>query len=104
MLNIDFFADARAYLENKEQKAQQAKEEKPVVLEAVKPEPEPIKQEPAKLILFPEIKDFSISEDLNTLTYQGKTYTIPSYYNKKMIKIRDKKTLDMVFISLGLNH
>lgn len=104
MLDIDFFADARAYLEKKNQETQQTEPKKPVTVEIVKPAPEPIEQEPENPFLFPELQDFFISEDISTLTYKNKTYAIPEYYNKEMIKNRDKKTLDMVFISLGLSY
>lgn len=104
MIDIDFFADAQAYINNKD-KSQQTTPPPPVVITPVKLEPEPPKVEETKpLDYFPEIQGFSVSDDCTTLTYNGKTYTIPDFYNKKMIKIRDRKTLEMVFISLDLAY
>lgn len=105
MIDIDFFADAQEYLNNKGSNAQQETPKTPVVLTPVKLQPEPTKQEKPKILeLFPEVQGFTISEDCTTLTHQGITYTIPDFYNKRMIAQRDKKTLDMVFISLGLDY
>ena len=88
MLDIDFFADARAYLS-------QDKE----LLESSQEPPQPPTPTTQKVATFPKL---FITEDNNYLKYGGKTYAIPSFYNRDMIKIRDKKTLEMVFISLEL--
>lgn len=88
MLDLDFFADAKAYI--LQDKGQLAGSQEPPQ------NPTPIKQE---VITFPKIL---ISEDCNTLKYAGSSYEIPSFYNREMIKKRDKRTLEMVFISLEL--
>jgi hypothetical protein len=88
LLNIDFFADARAYITNNEGLSS-APVKAPTLPTPTKPQ----------VLNFPKV---FISEDCSTLKYAGNSYEIPSFYNKEMIKIRDKRTLEMVFISLEL--
>lgn len=92
MLDFDFFEDARQYIADKQTN--------PIKAERVK-QPEAIERFEAQAP--PKEKQYKLSDDLKTLTYKGCTYNIPDFYNKKMIKLRDVKTLEMIFISLGLN-
>ncbi len=44
--------------------------------------------------------EYKISEDLKEITIQGKHFNIPDFFNREMIKIRDLKTMQMVFYSI----
>ena len=105
MLNIDFFEDAIRYIDSKE--TQPEPEAKPLIQlketgQASRPEvlakPEAV-TEPE-----PRQKAYSIDINKNLITIQGQVCKIPSYYNRDMIKAGDKKTIDMVLISLGYAH
>lgn len=96
---IDFFADARAFLENPsttpniDYKQTTPKEFKPIP----KPEENPEQKE---LCLYSGLE---ISEDGSTITFKGELLKVPEWYNKAQIKARDKKTIDMVLIHYGYN-
>lgn len=104
MLNIDFFADARAYKGNNSTPTPVTpiKPVEPSVIVCPQNNNDSVKAEP--LELFPENSGLAIAEDCKTLTYKGVSYIIPDYYNKKMIAKRDKKTIEMVLISLDLDY
>lgn len=86
-LEVDFFEDVINYLDNKEKGIQATQTpEKIKVIDTSLKEPE---------------GPYKIDDDNNTITIQGACYSIPSYFNKEMIKVRDKKTIDMILIALG---
>ena len=46
---------------------------------------------------------FEIDNDCDFISIGGKKYVIEDFFSKEMIKNRDKKTLEMIFYSIGLN-
>lgn len=44
--------------------------------------------------------DYKILNDCKTIILNGKSFDIPSWYNKNMILIRDSKTLEMIFYGI----
>ena len=92
MLDVDFFADARAYIENREDEAEAQS----------KPASMPIATQADKDNLPPVIQGLEIAEDCKTFTYKTNVYNIPDFYNKEMIRQKDSKTLDIIFKGLGL--
>ena len=94
---IDFFADARAFIENPSE-APDFKQTTPKVFKS-EPKPEE-KPEQKELCLYTGLE---VSEDGTEIYINGETFKVPDWYNKEMIKARDKKTIDMVFIHYGYN-
>lgn len=101
---MDFFEDALAYINNKGGDTPRTEPE-PVKedLFILEEEPEPEAPE----VLTPTVEKhskedlFTIDDTNNTITIEGVTYPIPSYYNKEMIRQREKNTIEMIFISAG---
>jgi len=97
---IDFFADARAFINTPEDSASPSVDYKQTTPKEFKPKPKPEeKPEQKELCLY---SGLDISEDGTIITLDGKPYEVPAWYNKEMIKARDKKTIDMVFIHYGI--
>ena len=106
MLEIDFFEDAIAYIDSKQQnpKPPEVTPEAPQLItlkdthRVTKPELLTLEAEPEPE---PDQKGYVINDEDSTITVQGTTYPIPTCFNKDMIRQRDKKTVDMVLIYLG---
>ena len=94
---IDFFADARAFIDNPSE-APDYKQTTPKVFKS-EPKPEE-KPEQKELCLYSGLE---VSKDGSIITLDGQAYEVPAWYNKEMIKARDKKTIDMVFIHYGID-
>lgn len=94
---FDFFADARAFINSPDDS--QSIDYKQTTPKAFKSEPKPEeKPEQKELCLY---NGLEVSEDGTEIYINGKTFKVPDWYNKEMIKGRDKKTIDMVFIHYG---
>lgn len=102
MLELDFFADARAYIDGKQNREAEhgdCKSAEPV------PATKTLEQTENLIVdyeVFPALSGFSIADDCKTFIYNNNVYTIPDFYNKEMIRQKDSKTLDMIFKGLGL--
>ena len=97
---IDFFADARAFIENPSESA--SIDYTQTTPEAFKPsKAQERKPEQKELCLYYGLE---ISEDGSILTLDGETFKVPEWYNKEQIKARDKKTIYMVFIHYGYDY
>lgn len=106
MLELDFFADAVAYIDSKDQnpKAPEVIKEPPDLITFKETyrtgaKPELLTLDVVETEQKPEV--YTIDDDKSTITIKGATYPIPTYFNKDMIRQRDKKTVDMVLIYLG---
>ena len=106
MLEIDFFADAVAYIDShasnapsKPQKTQEheIKADNNIYPDAKVTSPLLGATKPQKA----KIKAYSIDLENKTVTIKGTTYPMPDVFNKKMIAQGDKKTIEMMFIYLG---
>lgn len=50
------------------------------------------------------MNNYKILENNTVIEFEdGKQYKIPEYYNREMIAINDKKTIEMVIISINFN-
>lgn len=97
---IDFFADARAFINSPEDSP--SVDYKQTTPKVFKPTPKPEeKPEQKELCLYTGLE---VSEDGTEIYFNGETLKVPEWYNKEMIKGRDKKTIDMVFIHYGLEN
>lgn len=104
MLEIDFFADAVAYIDahasETPSKPQQTQEHEEKAQDRIYIEPE--KQPAFKPVTSPlQNKAYNINLDKEIVTLKGVTYPLPDVFNKKMIEQGDKKTIEMMFIYLG---
>lgn len=98
---IDFFADARAFINNPEDSTSPSVDYKQTTPKAFKTTPKPEeKPEQKELCLY---SGLDISEDGSIITLDGTPYKVPEWYNKTQIKARDKKTIDMVLIHYGID-
>lgn len=102
MLDLDFFADAVAYIDSKEQNpSPKAPEVEPPKVITLKDTYRAEKPDILTLEVEPMPEAYTIDDKNGTITVQGTTYPIPTCFNKDMIRQRDKKTVDMVLIYLG---
>lgn len=100
MLEFDFFKDAIDYIDSKEKLPQKPKEKPLVCFKETGLQKGPVllgKNEQKQV----GNKPYTIDINKGLITIKGQVYNIPSYYNRDMIKEGDKKTIDMVLISLG---
>lgn len=98
---IDFFADARAFINNPEDSASPSVDYKQTTPKVFKPTPKPEeKPEQKELCLYSGLE---VSEDGSIITLDGQAYEVPAWYNKAQIVARDKKTIDMVLIHYGID-
>ena len=96
---FDFFADARAFINSPEDSASPSVDYKRTTPKEFKPTPKPEeKPDQKELCLYTGLE---VSEDGSTITLKGETLQVPEWYNKDLIKGRDKKTIDMVLIHYG---
>ena len=104
MLEIDFFADAVAYIDahasDTPSKPQQTQEHVKTVTDNIYIED--VKQEALKPVTSPlQNKPYKIDLSQGIVTLKGVTYPLPDVFNKKMLAQGDKKTIEMMFIYLG---
>lgn len=104
MLEIDFFADAVAYIDahasDTPSKPQQTQEHVKTVTDNIYIEDK--KQEALKPVTAPlQNKPYKIDLSQGIVTLKGVTYPLPDVFNKKMLAQGDKKTIEMMFIYLG---
>ena len=70
------------------------------VPEALKPKTDVLEKLPAPKCSYISLE---VSEDGAFIMLNKVLYTVPDFYNKKMIQQRDKKTIDMVLIGHGID-
>lgn len=104
MLNIDYFADAIAYIDahasDTPSKPQKIQEHEIKAEDRIYIEPE--KHPALKPVTSPlQNKAYNINLDKEIVTLKGIDYPMPDVFNKKMIAQGDKKTIEMMFIYLG---